>query len=155
MLQQSCYRQGGISMQCMLRESWHGQGDTSTQLHQPISALPLTSQGLLPNEPLCLPIELLNELSRQKTCVQNLYPASNPILHKTQLQDLCFFLCPARGGCEVPPAVRVEPNKVLSTADVTLCDSKVSNRRECTYNEAASPTFGPLLFSDSRADMLR
>ena len=71
-----------------------------------------TCQGLLAQEALRLPVQLLDELAGQQAGVQDLHPAPDAILHQGQPQDGHLVLCPAGGGREVPPARLCSPTSL-------------------------------------------
>ena len=114
-----------------------------------------TCQRLLSNQPLSLSIQLLNEFPWEQACIQYLHPASNSILHETELEDLCFFLCPARRGCEIPSVTEswwsFAAMRLKSLAGAL---SMRQGNQMLAYREAASPTLGPRLFSPSLADIV-
>ncbi len=60
---------------------------------------------MLPQEALCLIVQLTREFSRQQSRIQHRCPLAAAILHETKLKDSRFFGCPSRGARKIPPDV--------------------------------------------------
>jgi hypothetical protein len=63
-------------------------------------------QALLAEQPLRLPIQLLDHLPGEQARVQDLDPFTHAILQKAEFENTGFFPGPAGRGREIPPARR-------------------------------------------------
>jgi hypothetical protein len=89
-------------------------------------------EGLLPQQTLRLPVELLDELAWQEARLDDLDPAPHAILCQAELQDVGLLFRPPGGGGEVPAARVLSGKGEGGLRVVTSSSSSVGDHPQLT-----------------------